>query len=160
MFFFGMYRLCNVTKLNNEIILINFGFTSVPIASECFKLFILHMINNWGYLLTNNFDWWVNRLPMCAWAIRRKAAELGLHWPPDEIFTIAAFTDNTMEACCRPGGGPAAGGGRDAPRNDPNLQRAWYNGWKKLHGLKFQTVDLPNGMNAPVWGPFSVRHTD
>ena len=24
--------------------------------------------------------------------------------------------------------------GVDAPRNDPLIQRAWYNGWKKLHG--------------------------
>jgi hypothetical protein len=29
-----------------------------------------------------------------------------------------------------------------------------------LHGLKFQTIDLPNGMNAHIWGPCSVRHND
>lgn len=26
--------------------------------------------------------------------------------------------------------------------------------------MKWQTVDLPNGMNFHVWGPFSVRHND
>ena len=61
------------------------------------------------------------------------------------------FIDNTM----KPGGGPA-GDGRNAPRNDPHIQRAWYNGWKKLHGLKWQTVDTPNGMNGHVYCPMSI----
>jgi nuclease HARBI1 len=26
--------------------------------------------------------------------------------------------------------------------------------------MKYQTVDLPNGMNIHVWGPISVRHND
>jgi hypothetical protein len=26
--------------------------------------------------------------------------------------------------------------------------------------MKWQTVDLPNGMNFNVWGPVSVRHND
>ncbi len=42
----------------------------------------------------------------------------------------------------------------------PLLQQAWYNGWKKLHGMKYQTVNLPNGMNFDVFGPVSVRHND
>jgi len=64
-----------------------------------------------------------------------------------------------MNATCRPGGGPATDG-LNADRNDPLIQRAWYNGWKKLHGMKWQTVDLPNGMNCHTWSPFSVRHPD
>ena len=28
------------------------------------------------------------------------------------------------------------------------------------HGIKWQTVDLPTGMNFHVWGPCSVRHND
>ena len=57
-----------------------------------------------------------------------------------------------MNSSCRPGGGPRQSGVL-ADRNDLLIQRAWYNGWKKLHGLKFQTIDMPNGMNAHVWGP-------
>jgi hypothetical protein len=64
-----------------------------------------------------------------------------------------------MNATCRPGGGPTRDG-TDAPRNDSEIQRAWYNGWKKLHGLKWQTIDLPNRMNFKVDGPFSVREND
>jgi len=54
--------------------------------------------------------------------------------------------------------GPARDGTN--ARNDPLIQRAWYNGWKKLHGMKWQTVDLPNGMNFHVFYAGSVRHND
>ena len=57
------------------------------------------------------------------------------------------------------GGGPTRDG-VNAPRNDPLIHRAWYNGWKKLRGMKWQTVDMPNGMNFNVWGSISIRHPD
>jgi hypothetical protein len=91
-------------------------------------------------------------------AIRLKLEQLGCFFPPG-TFRVFAFIDNTMNATCRPGGGPARDGAH-APRNDPEIQRAWYNGWKKVHGLKWQTIDLPNGMNLKVDGPFSVRDND
>jgi len=31
---------------------------------------------------------------------------------------------------------------------------------EKNHGLKFQTVDLPNGMNFDIFGAVSLRHSD
>ena len=46
---------------------------------------------------------------------------------------VVGFIDNTTNATCHPGGGSARDG-IDAPRNDPLIQRARYNGWKKLHG--------------------------
>jgi hypothetical protein len=72
---------------------------------------------------------------------------------------VFGFIDNTMNATCRPGGGPTRDG-FNAPRKDPLIQRAFYNGWKKLHGLKWQTVALPNGMLFHAWGPVSMRHND
>ncbi len=156
-FLFGMYRLANVTKLSNDVVPIRFGFHDPAIASECFRSFITFMVNSWGYLLTNNFAYWVDQLPNFAQSIRLKAQELGVWFP--EGFNVCAFTDNTMNAACRPSGGPQRDGNH-APRNDPLIQRGWYNGWKKLHGLKFQTIDLPNSMNAHIWGPCSVRHND
>jgi hypothetical protein len=126
-------------------------------ASFCFKNFLSFMVNQWGYLLSNNFDYWVPMLDGFAESIRLKCRDLGVLFPED--FNICAFTDNTMNATCRAGGG-STNDGVFSPRNDPNIQRAWYNGWKKLHGLKWQTIDLPNGMNGHVWGPVSVRHND
>jgi hypothetical protein len=74
-------------------------------------------------------------------------------------FDVFAFIDNTITSTCRPGGGPRSGG-EQAPRYPQLVQQAFYTGWKKLHGLKWQTVDLPNGMNYEVWGAASVRHND
>jgi hypothetical protein len=92
------------------------------------------MVYNWGYLLTNNLVFWLPYMKVCAMAIARKCLELGCYFPK-EFFNIFAFVDNTMNATCRPGGGPATDG-LNADRNDPLIQRAWYNGWKKLHGMK------------------------
>ena len=47
------------------------------------------------------------------------------------------FIDGTVRATCRP---------------DEN-QREVYNGHKKVHGLKFHSVSLPNGMIANLYGP-------
>ena len=47
------------------------------------------------------------------------------------------FIDGTVRPICRP---------------DQN-QREVYNGHKKVHGLKFQSVSLPNGMIANLYGP-------
>jgi hypothetical protein len=118
-------------------------------------------------LILNNRDFWLPYLVDCAEAIRRKLQELPnegyrLFFPPADDnngFCVFAFIDNTMMAMCRPGGGPQREG-EQAPRLPKEIQQAWWTGWKKLHGLKWQTVDLPNGMNFEVWGPASVRRND
>jgi len=40
------------------------------------------------------------------------------------------------------------------------MQRAFYTRYKKSHGLKFQFVSLPNGMDFHVFGPVSARRHD
>jgi hypothetical protein len=74
-------------------------------------------------------------------------------------FRIFGFIDNTINAMCRPGGGPLKEG-EQAPRLSKDVQETWWTGWKKLHGLKWQTISLPNGMEFHVWGPLSVRRND
>ena len=61
--------------------------------------------------------------------------------------------------CSRIAGGPA-GEGVDAARWDPMIQRAFYNGWKSIHGLKHQTLDTAFGMTAHMYGPTSLRRND
>ena len=156
-FLFGLYRLSHPGKYDRQDIIKIFGFVHKSRASECFYCFLHFMVNQWGYLLTNNMQHSLSHLSEMASSIRKKCSELGCYF--DEAFNIFGFIDNTMNATCRPGGGPTRDG-IDAPRNDQNIQRAWYNGWKKLHGMKWQTIDLPNGMNFHVYGPVSVRHND
>ena len=61
-------------------------------------------------------------------AIFRKGA------PLDNCF---GFIDGTVRPVCRPG----------------EQQRVLYNGHKRVHALKFQSVVLPSGMIAHMYGP-------
>ena len=63
-----------------------------------------------------------------------------------------------MEAS-RVGGGPREGG-PDAHRWDSNVQRAFYNGWKAVHGLKHQTITIAHGFTIHLFGPTSLRRSD
>ena len=48
-----------------------------------------------------------------------------------------AFVDGTVRAICRPG----------------EHQRVMYNGHKRVHAIKFQSVVAPNGLIANLFGP-------
>lgn len=59
---------------------------------------------------------------------------------------------------CTPGSGPE-GDWEDAPRKQGwyEIQRAFFGGHHKQHGLKTLTIILPNGIEAGFFGPVSVR---
>jgi len=40
-----------------------------------------------------------------------------------------------------------------------NAQESVYSGWKKMHGIKVETVLLPNGMST-IFGPVSARQNN
>ena len=130
--------------------------------SSAFQWFLDFMIDNWAYLLVNNLRWWYPRFADSCNSIRLKLQNLNhedwrLFFGEDQ-FDVFAFIDDTMHATCRPGGnedeGPAA------PRVPTDVQEAWYNGWKKLHGMKWQTIIIACGMDIHVFGPLSARSND
>ena len=54
------------------------------------------------------------------------------------------FVDGTVRPICRPG----------------TLQRTLYNGHKRVHAIKFQSVVAPNGLIANLYGPVEGRRHD
>lgn len=50
--------------------------------------------------------------------------------------------------------------GPSAERWDTEIQRSFYNGWKSIHGLKHQTLDVAYGMTMDIYGPTSLRRND
>ena len=72
---------------------------------------------------------------------------------------VSHFIDCNCLETERVGGGPAEGGA-NATRWDPNIQRAFYNGWKSFNGLKHQTVDDAFGFTISICGPTSLRRND
>ena len=82
-----------------------------------------HKITQWNNSLLNPAN-----LEVYAAAISDKGAALD---------NCIGFIDGTVRPICRPG----------------ELQRIVYNGHKRVHALKFQSVTLPNGMIANMYGP-------
>ena len=54
------------------------------------------------------------------------------------------FIDGTVQPVCRPGVN----------------QRAIYNGHKRVHSIKFQSVSLPNGLIGNLYGPVEGKCHD
>jgi len=81
----------------------------------------------------------------------------GLNFLPFDIF---GFIDCSIDRICRPFSGPD-GDYAGAPRKEQyaRTQRAFYTGYKKCHGIKVETVLLPNGIST-VFGPVSARLHD
>lgn len=93
--------------------------------------FVNFMYDSWSFLLKDHTDFWLAKLPQMAQAISNKITEkYGITYRPfNEAggFNVFGFIDNTLNATCRPKGGPARAG-KGAPRNDESTQRAFYTG--------------------------------
>jgi hypothetical protein len=106
--------------------------------SRIFKCVLRWVHGHWGHLLTMAgaaASLSRERLAEFARAVKNKGAALETVW---------GFIDGTIRAMCRPG----------------IIQREVYNGWKRLHGLKWQSVVTPDGIIRLLSGPFSARRHD
>ncbi|ETV64039.1 hypothetical protein H257_19020 [Aphanomyces astaci] len=63
-----------------------------------------------------------------------------------KIDNVWGFIDGTVRGCYRPSGGTE--------------QRTMYNGHKRKHAIKFQTVVTPDGLISHVFGPIEGRRHD
>ena len=73
------------------------------------------------------------------------------------VTTCFGLIDATLHLISRPWAG---GKRRHGLRNTNNLQRAVYSGHKRHHGLKFQSVVVPDGMIVEMFGPVEGRRHD
>ena len=126
------------------------------ILSHTFSVFIDYVLTNFSNMLTNALKYWLPSLPHFAECIRKKIAEYGINFKSGTFF-VFGFYDDTVLECRRPGAGPLYD---SLNRNSNRIQESFYNGWKKHHGFKYQTLELPNGLAADVFGPRSFRRND
>ena len=110
-----------------------------PVSQLCMvaNLVVDYVNDRFGYLLTDLDQPWLSLqcLKMFADTIHNKGAALDNCW---------GFIDGTVRPICRPG----------------EHQRIFYNGHKRLHTIKFQSVVTPNGMIANLYGPTEGRRHD
>ena len=57
---------------------------------------------------------------------------------------VWGFIDGTLKACCKPS----------------QHQRSVYNGHKRIHSLKYQSVTTPSGMIVNLYGSIEGRRHD
>ena len=96
-----------------------------------------HIYEEHGHLLSTFNQAWLAPAALAEYAdvIHRKGAALDKCW---------GFVDGTVRPVCRPG----------------ENQRALYNGHKRVHSIKFQSVVAPNGLMANLYGPVEGRRHD
>ena len=125
--------------------------------SRALLYFINVMIEKHVHLLKNNLQWWYDN-----GFFTRSAQAIGkmLRMDDENHFNLVShFIDCNCLETERVGGGPKEGGA-NAERWDPHMQRAFYNGWKSINGLKHQTVDDAYGFTVDCYGPTSLRRND
>jgi hypothetical protein len=132
----GIYRLSHLSCTDDPVYSELFGHDGIRV-SKIFKIFLNFMVDNWGYIILNNGPFWKPYMKGMAEAIRRKCMSLGCEFKDvsdhNGGFNIFGFIDNTLNATCRPGGGPqfvSNDYGENALRNENEIQEAFYNGWK------------------------------
>lgn len=148
----GLYELC--TGADHYIISAIFG-RDASTQSRAFAYFIMHVYNNFHHLVHDNLAWWYNN-GFFATSARAIMSKIGHNLD-------GCYVSHFIDCNCLPtsvvGGGPAEAGA-NAARWDDTIQRAFYNGWKSVHGLKHQTVNNAYGFTVDMCGPTTLRRND
>ena len=110
---------------------------SVPQLSMIFNQTIDLIDSSYNHRLSDLSQGWLSPCCLKAFAdsVHRKGAALDNIW---------RFIDGTVRPCCRP----------------KVNQRILYNGHKRLHALKYQSVTTPSGMIANLFGPVKGKRHD
>ena len=90
-----------------------------------------------GYLLSSLDQPWFQQEALEAYAAT-------IHAKGAPLTNCFGFIDGTVRPICRP----------------TRYQRVCYNGHKRVHALKFQSIVLPNGLIGHLFGPIEGRRHD
>ena len=151
----GLHRFCIPGPLEQSMQpIFDLDYSAL---SRAVTIFNQHMLYHHKHLVTDNLEYWSQYFPIFAECVREKLNEKGDVYYEPGTFRVAMFHDDTVIATCRPGSGPNR---RTGGRHCNYIQMAFYNGWKKHHGIKYQTIEFPNGMCGDMFGPCSFRHND
>lgn len=128
-----LWRLAAPTTLIRDRL---FWGMSETLICEVFNLTIEAIHDRWGHLVEElQVDAILGKIDLFCDAVRAKGAPLDRCW---------GFIDGTIRKISRP----------------DRWQRIYYNGWKRVHGLKYQAIDTPDGIIRQLWGPMLGRRHD
>jgi hypothetical protein len=151
----GLARYSTSGAITRTMTLFEKDFTQI---SRAFTIFNKHLLQNCVHLITDNWHTWQPKLPDFAEAYGNKMVELsGLN--EFSQTSISCLFDCTVIQISRPCATPLEGAGPDAGPNN-YIQMAFYNGWKHHHGIKYLSVEAPNGLCMYLYGPRSFKDSD
>lgn len=128
-----LWRLAAPTTLIRDRL---FWGISETLICEIFNLTIEAIFDRWGHLVNElQVDAILPKIDDFCLAVEEKGAPLPRCW---------GFLDGTVRKISRPS----------------RQQRLYYNGWKRVHALKYQAVDSPDGIIRQLWGPMLGRRHD
>ena len=170
LFLYSMARLAS--GLTQEHIIDNFIGGHYSRWSSGYRWFILYLNERYENILDNqgimrflpDFPRFRDAIEQYVQRDRWYVDHDGNHtWVPglEKLpYNICMFIDDTIDRVRVPYSGPA-GDFIGAPRRQEYMdaQESIFTGYKKIHGLKTQTVFFPNGMST-VYGPVSARQGD
>lgn len=93
------------------------------------------ILQRWRFLL--DFD----EQRLCSTKLQEYANVISAKIPGGAMTNCWGFVDGTVRPTCRP----------------IRYQRTVYNGWKRLHGLKYHAIVTPDGLIAHLYGPLEGR---
>mmetsp|Transcript_18556 Transcript_18556/g.31219 ORF Transcript_18556/g.31219 Transcript_18556/m.31219 type:complete len:424 (+) Transcript_18556:55-1326(+) len=129
--------------------------------NRAFNWFCKYMRIHFSHLIYDNCEYWKPEFEYFAECVRKKVEEKSdgnIRFDPGS-YCVFGFVDDTVIKTTRPGGGPCEEG-PNAARFNTLIQMAFYSGYKKHHGIKYQTLELPNGLCMDAFGPCSFRQND
>lgn len=116
--------------------------------SRCFSALLGYIDRRLGHNVTNKLGFWAPHFERFNDAIRRVVRV-------DGGVSICGFIDGKLMGICRPSPVSVNGAAQEI-----DLQREVFSGHKRLHGVKFQCVQAPNGMFIDYYGIVSGRRHD
>ena len=110
---------------------------SVPDLCKIYHLMLNHIYDNFSYLL-QQWD-----TPFLSQELLQSYAN-AVHAKGAPLKNCFGFVDVTVRPICRPG----------------KYQKVVYNGHKRVHSIKFQSVVIPNGLIANLAGPWGKFYSN
>ena len=130
------------------------GITCQPDVSRMFNFFLDYM-ERWHHLIANDPEDSLDKWAPFVGEFKRKI--MFFHVPGVDTIrysNVIGFVDGKLHRVARPSQRP------EHSLLDVDTQRTVYNGYKKIHALKFQSVVAPNGMIIQLSGAYRGRIAD
>jgi hypothetical protein len=168
----GDHTLCNRAKYSGETIMLAslyylhrpvtqaqvadfIGITAQPDVSRIVSYFLHHLVSNFQHLIatdvSDTLNMWANKVG----TFKRKIRDFHMPDVDSSLYNnVIGFVDGKLLRIARPMQRP------EHTQLGLDTQRTVYNGYKKIHAVKFQATIAPNGLILQLSGGYRGQVAD